>query len=113
MKINENENEQAVIKELGFRIKQYRISLNITQNELAVKCGVSTSTVVRIENGEDSIFSNYIKILNGLGLIQNVDVLIPEAQPDFKALFENKSPRQRVKINHSNQKSNWVWGEDK
>ena len=113
VKINENENEQAIIKELGFRIKQYRISLNITQNELAVKCGVSTSTVVRIENGEDSIFSNYIKILNGLGLIQNVDVLIPEAQPDFKALFENKSPRQRVKINHSNQKSNWVWGEDK
>ena len=113
MKINGNENEQVIIKELGSRIKQYRISLSITQNELAVKCGVSASTVVRIENGEDSMFSNYIKILNGLRLIQNVDVLIPEAQPDFKALFENKSPRQRVKANRVSKKSTWVWGEDK
>ncbi len=44
--------------------------------------------MVRIENGEDSIFSNYIKILNGLGLIQNMDILIPEMQPNFKDIFE-------------------------
>ena len=113
MKISGNEHEQVVIKELGSRIKQYRVSLNITQNDLAVKSGVSASTVVRIENGEDSIFSNYIKILNGLGLAQNMDILIPEAQPDFKAIFENKAPRQRVKTNGSNPKSNWVWEEDK
>lgn len=112
MKITGNESEQDIIKELGFRIKQYRISLNITQNELAGKCGISASTVVRIESGVDSIFSNYIKILNGLGLTQNMDILIPESQPNFKAMFENKAPRQRVKTNRSNQKSNWVWGED-
>ena len=113
MKITGNESEQAIMKELGFRIKQYRISLNITQNGLADKCGISASTVVRIESGVDSIFSNYIKILNGLGLTQNMDILIPEVQPDFKAIFENKAPRQRGKTNRSNQKSNWVWGEDK
>ena len=113
MKISGNEHEQVVIKELGYRIKQYRISLNITQNDLAVKCGISASTVVRIENGEDSIFSNYIKILNGLGLIQNMDILIPETQPDFKAIFENKSPRQRVKMKREKENETWVWGEDK
>lgn len=113
MKISGNEHEQVVIRELGFRIKQYRVSLNITQNDLAVKCGISTSTIVRIENGEDSIFSNYIKILNGLGLIQNVDILIPEPQPDFKALFENKPPRQRAKTKREKGNETWVWGEDK
>ena len=51
--------------------------------------------------------------MNGLGLIQNMDILIPEPQPDFKAMFENKAPRQRVKTNGSNPKSNWVWEEDK
>ena len=95
MKITGNENEQAILKELGTRIKQYRISLNVTQSNLADKCGISASTVVRIENGVDSKFSNYIKILNGLRLIQNIDILIPEIQPDFKALFEQKAPRQR------------------
>ena len=113
MKITGNESEQTIMKELGFRIKQYRISLNITQNGLADKCGISASTVVRIESGVDSIFSNYLKIMNGLGLIQNMDILIPEPQPDLKAMFENKAPRQRVKTNGSNPKSNWVWEEDK
>ena len=58
-------------------------------------------------------FSNYIKILNELGLLQNIDILIPETQPDFKALYEQKPARQRVKSSISNSKSNWVWGEDK
>ena len=113
MKIIGNENEQAILKELGSRIKQYRISLNITQHSLANKCGISSSTVVRIENGEDSIFSNYIKILNGLGLTQNIDMLIPEAQPDFKAVFEKREPRQRVRTGNAKVKSTWVWEEDK
>ncbi|MCH5211672.1 MAG: helix-turn-helix transcriptional regulator [Oscillospiraceae bacterium] len=113
MKITGNENEQAILKELGTRVKQYRISLNITQADLAAKCGISSSTVVRLENGIDSKFSNYIKILNGLRLTQNIDMLIPEMQPDFKALFEQKAPRQRVKSRRAKPKSNWVWGEDK
>ena len=113
MKITGNENEMVIIKELGVRIKQYRISLKLTQAELAEKCGISPSTVVRAENGDDSKLSNYIKILTGLGLSQNVDILIPEPQQDFKAIFEQKPPRQRVKSNSNSKKSDWVWGEDK
>ena len=113
MKITGNESEQAILKELGMRIKQYRISLNITQMELADKCGTSVSTVVRIENGIDSKFSSYMKIMNALGLMQNLDILIPELQPDFKALFEQKPARQRVKSNNTKTKSVWVWEEDK
>lgn len=113
MKITGHENAQAILKELGVRIKQYRISLNITQIDLAGKCGVSSSTLVRIENGDDSIFSNYLKILNGLGLLQNVDILIPEAQPNFKDIFENKPVRQRAKSENNKTNSNWVWEEDK
>lgn len=113
MKITGNENEMVIMKELGARIKQYRISLKLTQAELAEKCRISSSTVVRAENGDDSKLSNYIKILIGLGLSQNVDILIPEPQQDFKAIFEQKSPRQRVKSNSSSDKSSWVWEEDK
>ena len=113
MKITGNENEMVIIKELGARIKQYRISLNLTQTELAEKCGVSNSTIARTENGDDSKLSNYIKILNGLGLSQNMDILIPEPQPDFRAIFEKKAPRQRVRTNSSSRTAGWVWEEDK
>lgn len=113
MKIIGNENVQFILKELGIRIKQYRISQNITQAELAEQCGISASTEVRIENGIDSKISNYIKILEVLGLLQNLDVLIPEMQEDFKAIYEKKSVRQRVKASKTQRKSDWVWEEDK
>ena len=113
MKITGNEDEKDILKEIGNRIKQYRISLNFTQSELADKCGISSSTEVRIENGADSKISNYIKILSALRLIQNLDILIPELQPDFKKLYEHKSARQRVRTSNAKQNSGWVWEEDK
>ena len=73
MKIGENLNETSILKEIGQRIKEHRISLNITQAYLADKCGISSSTEVRIENGVDSKFSNYIKILSALNMIDNLD----------------------------------------
>ena len=113
MKITATTYEQEILKELGDRIKQYRVSLNITQIELANKCGISSSTEIRIENGVDSKISNYIKILIGLGLAENLDILIPESQPDFKALYEQKPKRQRATSSAQKSRSNWVWEEDK
>jgi len=113
MKIAGNENEKIILIELGQRIKQYRISLGITQAELAEKCGISSSTETRIEKGVDSMASNYIKILYGLNILSNLDMLIPEVQLDFKLLYEKKKPRQRVKISKSKPKVKWIWGEDK
>lgn len=113
MKIKGNENERAVLQEIGTRIKQQRISQDITQAALADKCGISHATVVRIENGEDSKFSNYIKILQAMKLEENMDVLVPEPQPDFKALFEDKTVKKRATTKSNCNGSAWVWGEDK
>lgn len=113
MKITGNENENAILTELGRRIKQYRIALGITQAELAEKCGISTSTETRIESGADSKISNHLKILYGLGLLSNADTLIPEPQPDFKSLYEKTGTRQRVKQGKHKNGSGWTWEEDK
>lgn len=113
MKILGFENEGYILKELGQRIKQYRISLNIIQAELAKKCGISLSTETRIENGEDSKFSNIIKIMSALGLVENLEGLIPEQKPDYKALFEDKPIRKRAGSTSNSEKSVWIWGEDK
>ncbi len=113
MRIRGNEGEKILLKEIGERIKQYRISANITQSELAEKCGISSSTEVRIENGEDSKFSNYLKILSALNLSENLDVLVPEPQPDYKEIYEKMKIRKRASHKKRPKKSNWVWGEDK
>lgn len=112
MKITESLYEREILKELGNRIKQHRISINITQIELAERCGISPSTEIRIENGVDSKISNYIKILIALGLVENLNILIPEIQPDFKSLYEQKPPKQRATSSARKAKSNWVWEED-
>ncbi|MBR3844418.1 MAG: helix-turn-helix transcriptional regulator [Clostridia bacterium] len=112
MKITGFENQKTILVELGDRMKQYRISLNITQNELAKKCGISTSTVVRMENGDDPKLSNVIKILSVFGLLENLNILIPEQQPDYKAMFEEKTVRKRARPVEKKPNTAWVWGED-
>ena len=113
MKINGNINEMAILEEIGQRIKQYRIAMNITQSDLANRCGISSSTEVRIENGEDSKLSNYIKILSAFNMTENLDVLLPETQPSFKDLFEEKPTKKRVKLKGEKKHTDWVWEEDK
>lgn len=113
MKINSYENENTIMKELGERIRQYRIALNFTQAELANRCGISESTEKRIENGEDSKISNIIKIMMQLGIAENFNMLIPEQQPSYKALFEKKPNRKRATSKNNKLKSSWIWGEDK
>lgn len=113
MRITGNDSEKAILTQLGERIKQYRISLNITQSELAEKCGISLSTLARMENGEDTKFSNVIKILAEFNLSDNLDLLIPEPKPDYKAIFEEKSTRKRARPDKKGTNNAWVWGEDK
>ncbi len=113
MRITGFESEQEILTELGVRIRQYRIALNITQAELADKCGISSSTEVRIESGLDSRFSNYLKILNGLGLMRNADMLVPEPQPDGETLFEQRPARKRARSNNPMPRSGWIWEDDK
>ncbi|MCR5149722.1 MAG: helix-turn-helix domain-containing protein [Clostridiales bacterium] len=113
MRINANANSAAILIELGQRIKHNRIAMNITQAELAERSGVSPSTEIRIENGEDSKMSNYICILRALNMLENIDALIPEVQPDFKFLYENRPLRKRANPGRKKAGASWTWGEDK
>lgn len=113
MKITQFDSEKAILQEFGNRIKQYRVSLNITQSQLARKCGLSVTTLMRIENGEDTKWSNIIKILSEIKLLDNLDILIPEPQLDYKAMFEEKTIRKRARPDKQKNDNNWVWGEDK
>lgn len=104
-------NDSSVLKTVGERIKDTRLSMNLTQSEFAETCGISESTIKRIESGEDTKFSNIIKILRHLNLLSNIDLLLPEKEPDYKALFENQKERKRAskKVKPSNERK---WGDE-
>ena len=110
MKITGDENNKTILEELGHRIKDVRIGRSITQQDLAQNAGVSFSTVVRVENGEGVNMENYMKVLRILGLLPNLDLLIPEQQPTPEELFKGRPKRLRA----SKQKKarGWKWGDE-
>ncbi len=113
MKVSLLDREKRILQEFGKRIKQHRISLNMTQYELSKKCGFSLSTLIRVENGDDPQWSTIIKILTEFNLLENLDLLIPESKPDYKALFEERKTRKRARPTPRKEKALWIWQEDK
>lgn len=54
---------------MGYKIKEYRLLKNLTQEELALKSGVSRATICNIENGcPDVKVGNLKKIAHALNV---------------------------------------------
>ena len=78
MKISRDTSDRAAMQELGSRIARYRLGQNLTQATLAAQAGVSTPTVLRLEQGRSTQAANFIRILRALKLLGNLESLIPE-----------------------------------
>ena len=61
-------NTEAIIKELGKKIKLYRIMKEMTQQDLVDKTGISKRSISRLEQGEsvntDILFKALLEICN-------------------------------------------------
>ena len=72
--------DPAILIKLGARIKDTRIRKGITQVELAIAAGVSPLTVANIEKGKSVTTVMFLGVLRVLGLLENLENLIPEAK---------------------------------
>lgn len=70
----------AVLMRIGQRIKETRIRQRITQEELATASGVSPLTVANIEKGKSVSLLLFISVLRSLGLLENLEQLVPETR---------------------------------
>jgi len=68
---------KRILIEIGSRIKQHRIKINLTQLELANKTGLSRVAISKIERGNGANVSSLIQILRMLDLLQNMEYLFP------------------------------------
>ena len=93
-----NEN---IYLEMGERVKNYRISMNLTQAQLAQKCGMPKRSVERIENGENRNLDNFLA------------VLIPKQENRPTEIIEKKTVKKRVYHKKSETIKNSVkWGDE-
>lgn len=82
---------------LGQRIAQHRLEQNRTQAELAHEAGVSKRTIERLEGGESIHTTNLIRVLRVLGLLANLNELVPALVPSpLEALRSMEKRRKRA-----------------
>lgn len=94
---NSHRPDAALLDELGSRLARTRLRQDLGQTELAERAGVSRATVQRLEAGQSTQLTNLVRILRALGLVQNLELLVPspEVSP-LEALDRRGGPRQRA-----------------
>jgi len=69
-----------MVRELGARFKQYRISYRLTQQQVTEMTGMSTVTLSNFENGKltNLTLVHFLALMRVLDRLQWVDDLLPE-----------------------------------
>lgn len=80
--------DTAILKKLGARLKAYRISRGMKQQELADESGVGVSTIAKIECGRSVTFSLFVSVMRTLGLLENLEMLVPKQKPSPMELLK-------------------------
>ncbi|MDF9827570.1 transcriptional regulator with XRE-family HTH domain [Ereboglobus sp. PH5-5] len=131
MKIEQNMSDQPILKIIGIRLAQTRLSENMTQAQLAKFAGVSKRTLERMENGGSSQLVALIRVCRVLGLVEHFNDLIPELPPSPMTQLklrgrQRKRARPRTdsaRYSEHNRTAgqflleepkpgNWTWGDD-
>lgn len=114
MKITDLMSDQALLTEIGLRLSQLRLEQGLTQSDLAEQAGVAKRTVERIEAGSSAQMSNMIRVMRVLGLLQGLDILVPELTERPMDLLQRKGRvRKRASSGKTKKavKEPWMWGE--
>ncbi len=96
MRIDATLTTAEVLREIGERLRSYRLQQNIAVEELARDAGVGVRTVVRAEAGERPTLETVVKILRALGRLDVVDAFlpIPLASPILLAERKGTAPQR-------------------
>ena len=108
--MNNKKDYQEYIKELGQKIKTYRIMKEMTQQDLEDKTGVSKRSISRLEQGESVQVDNLFKILLALELGDNIE-LVPD-QTKRPSFYLEKTVDKPKRVRKKIEKSEFKWGDE-
>lgn len=106
--------DESILAELGRRLAQRRLELQLTQEMLAEQAGVSKRTVERIEAGATAQMSTVIRILRVLVLLDRLETLAPEAglRPMDLVRLKGKARKRASGKRKSTDEKPWQWGDE-
>lgn len=109
--MNDKKDYQEYIKELGQKIKTYRIMKEMSQQDLEDKTGVSKRSISRLEQGESVQVDNLFKILLALELGDNIELLVPD-QTKRPSFYLEKTSDKPKRVRKKIKKSEFKWGDE-
>lgn len=109
--MNFQKNYQEYIKELGKKVKIYRITNEMSQQDLEDKSGVSKRSISRLEQGESVQVDNLFKILLALGLGDNIELLVPD-QTKRPSYYLEKAENKPKRVRKKTRKKDFKWGDE-
>jgi len=118
MKIESQLTDDLVLAELGRRLARTRLESNLTQAELADEAGVGLATVQRLEGGSPAKLSSLIRILRILGLLEALELLVPEPIPSpierlkLQGKQRRRAGRTRSVDDPGTEAKPWAWGDE-
>ncbi len=89
--------DDEILSEVGEKVRQRRLTQNITHEDLARHAGVSRSSVHKIENGQSVAMSVFIKVMRSLFLLDSFRHFIPADEHDYEKIRNNTPDRQRAR----------------
>jgi len=116
MKSSRYVSDSAVLRELGVRLAAQRLTLNLTQAQLAAQAGLAKRTVERLESGSSTQLSAFLRVCRVLGLQERLDLLVPEPAPSpvaqlrLKGRTRKRASRQSADAGIGEPKpKRWTW----
>lgn len=79
----------AILAEIGDRLRRLRLNADISQEALAEATGLSRKTVQNAESGENCSMDTLVRMLRGLNALDQLENFMPPTQP---------SPMQMAKL---------------
>ena len=109
--MNKQKDYKEYIKDLGEKIKIYRIMKEMSQQDLADQTGVSKRSISRLEQGESVQLDNLLKILLALELGDNIELLVPD-QTKRPSYYLDKTDSRPKRVRKRTEKSDFKWGDE-
>jgi len=111
----ESSSNTQIEKELGERLKNRRLDLNISQEKAAELSGLSRRTITAIENGEGCTLTSLIALLRGLNSLDTLDGFLPDPGISPMAMITSlrEEPRKYAsKPRKTPPPTDWKWGDE-
>ena len=119
MKLEPDMSDDQILRQVGERLAQIRLTKNLTQDQLAEEAGLGLRTIQRLESGATATrLSGFVRVCRVLDLLKRFDVMIPEDVPSPIDQWKLRGKKRRrasggkaKKTSKPNAAKKWEWGE--